>query len=199
MNSKIFQKDQVAAIINSVIQRIEKTDAMVQDQVYGELLALRQIIDDLRAEMSATRPAEGLEHFPQAHDELDAVVDATEAATNNIMDACEIIQSVSANAPDGLQEQISAQVMRIFEACTFQDITGQRIGKVTKSLKEIEFKLQAVLAIFAEHMPLHDVDDVSAKPKAVVDTRPDADVMEGPQLAGHGISQDEIDRLLEDF
>lgn len=199
MTAKTFGKDQVVTIINSVIQRIEKTDSGMQDQIYGELLALRGIIDALRAEISATRPSEGLDHFPQAHDELDAVVGATEAATNTIMDACEAIQASAAAAPPDVNAAIGNEVMKIYEACTFQDITGQRIGKVTRSLKEIEAKLQAVLTTFEAHMPLQEVEDAKAAPKVVVDTRPDADVLHGPQLAGHGISQSEIDKLLEDF
>lgn len=195
---KTFGKDQVVGIINSVIQRIEKTDAPVPEPVYQELLSLRRIIDQLRAEISASRPSEGLEHFPQAQDELDAVVMATEVATNTIMDACESIQAETAKAPDAVREAIDAQVMRIFEACGFQDITGQRIGKVTRSLKEIEAKLQAVIASLSAQMPLHE-DTGPANPAVYVDRRADADLLHGPQLQGAGITQADIDKLLEDF
>lgn len=198
MNSKTFGKDQVVTIINSVIQRIEKHDAPLPDAIYHELLALRGIIDTLRHEISATRPSEGLDHFPQAHDELDAVVLATEAATNNIMDACEGIQGEIASLPDAQRQAVEQQIMRIFEACSFQDITGQRIGKVTKSLKEIEAKLSAVINTISAKMPLQE-DAHAASAPVVVDARPDADLCNGPQLQGHGISQADIDKLLEDF
>ena len=35
-------------------------------------------------------------------------------------------------------------VTRIYEACSFQDITGQRIGKVVTALKAIEGRVQQV-------------------------------------------------------
>lgn len=195
--NKTFGKDQVVTIINSVIKRIEK-DVAVPEPIYEELLELRHIIETLRAEIGASRPHEGLAHFPQAQDELDAVVSATETATNSIMDACENIQTETAKAAPEVQAAIDVHIMRIFEACSFQDITGQRIAKVTRSLKEIETKLQAILANFADDLPQH-AERHQVAVSRTDDTRPDAHLLNGPQLNGHGISQADIDKLLEDF
>ena len=37
---------------------------------------------------------------------------------------------------------------RIYEACSFQDITGQRITKVVAALKAIEAKVAQIVATF---------------------------------------------------
>ena len=65
-------------------------------------------------------------------DELDAVVDGTECATQQILTAAEFIESAAATlglAPSASRIVCSPamsvrQVVRILEACNFQDVTG---------------------------------------------------------------------------
>jgi chemotaxis protein CheZ len=74
--------------------------------------------------------------------ELDAVTGGTSQATQEILAAAEAIDRLADNlsaALKGRNEQdlaldISELVLRIFEACNFQDLIGQRVGKVMKSL-----------------------------------------------------------------
>ncbi len=75
--------------------------------------------------------------------ELDAVVSGTAQATQRILAAAEEIDQLADNlaaALNGRMEQELAQdiadsVLRIFEACNFQDLIGQRVGKVMKTLQ----------------------------------------------------------------
>ena len=75
-------------------------------------------------------------------DELDAVVLGTESATNQILTAVEQVEAdatILANTLVGDEAlkalNIQEKVLSIYEACNFQDITGQRITKVVEALR----------------------------------------------------------------
>ncbi|MBI3435994.1 MAG: protein phosphatase CheZ, partial [Proteobacteria bacterium] len=78
--------------------------------------------------------------------ELDAVIDGTEQATDKILCAAEEIDQLVNTLGAGLKSvqekgmisDVQDRVIKIFEACNFQDLTGQRINKVVATLKFIE-------------------------------------------------------------
>ena len=132
--------------------------------------------------------------------ELGAVVGGTEQATQQILEAAEAIdQSASAmskvNSPDQqrlLSEEIQERVVSIFEACNFQDLTGQRISKVMTTMKFIEHHINVMMDIWG------GVDAIKAHVPAVVDDRVgDARLLNGPKTVGDvgHASQDDIDAL----
>jgi chemotaxis protein CheZ len=132
--------------------------------------------------------------------ELGAVVGGTEEATQQILEAAEAIdQSASAMAkvtsPDQqrlLREDIQERVVAIFEACNFQDLTGQRISKVMNTMKFIEHHINVMMDIWG------GVDAIKAHAPAVIDDRVgDARLLNGPKAdgeVGHA-SQDDIDAM----
>ncbi|MFC7554077.1 hypothetical protein ACFQU7_20515 [Pseudoroseomonas wenyumeiae] len=79
--------------------------------------------------------------------ELEAVVQATEAAANTIMEATEAIQAwISSGQKDQASiEALSARVNSIFEACSFQDVTGQRIRRAIQHLQQVETMLEHIV------------------------------------------------------
>ena len=79
--------------------------------------------------------------------ELEAVVQATEAAANTIMEAAEAIQDwIEGGAQDkAALKALSARVNSIFEACSFQDVTGQRIRRAIQNLQQVETMLQGMM------------------------------------------------------
>jgi chemotaxis protein CheZ len=84
--------------------------------------------------------------------ELEAVVQATEAAANQIMEAAEAIGDW---LRDGARDVASIEVVAsklnsIFEACTFQDVTGQRIRRAIQHLQHVETMLSEVMPVQAE-------------------------------------------------
>ena len=115
--------------------------------------------------------------------ELDAVVDMTEDAANRILDAAGRITN-SINKDDDWNDEnvrqkafaaIQNEVDEIFMACSFQDITSQRIRKTLDNLHIIEDRLSGVL------------DKLGIKP---------VDITENRQLKGEvAASQDDIDAL----
>jgi chemotaxis protein CheZ len=132
--------------------------------------------------------------------ELGAVVGGTEEATQQILEAAEAIdQSASALAggtstdqQHRLSEEIQDRVVAIFEACNFQDLTGQRISKVMNTMKFIEHHINVMMDIWG------GVDAIKAHAPAIIDDRVgDARLLNGPKSDGETdhASQDDIDAM----
>jgi chemotaxis protein CheZ len=68
--------------------------------------------------------------------ELEAVVREAESAAHRIMNAAEAIRAVVGKK--GAETAITKQISVIFEACIFQDLTGQRIRRALERLQHIE-------------------------------------------------------------
>jgi chemotaxis protein CheZ len=142
------------------------------------------------------------EEMARVNGELGAVVGGTEEATQQILEAAESIdQAASAltkvNSPDQqklLAEEIQERVVSIFEACNFQDLTGQRIKKVMTTMKFIENHITVMMEIWG------GVDAIKVHTPPIVDTREGDDrLLNGPKLegdVGHA-SQDDIDALFD--
>lgn len=197
-NMASYGKEQVVAIINSVLQKTSSPKSEIEENIYREIVSLKEVIESLRHDLRSI-PAQSItqEHIPDAADELDAVVRLTEQATDKIMSACEVIQGITGTVDDDAREAIETEVTAIFEACTFQDITGQRISKVVAALKDIDQKTKKLVGViethFSESLGAHAGE--SAPPERTGD----AALLNGPQLPGRGISQDDIDRILNEF
>ncbi|PCI85931.1 MAG: hypothetical protein COB24_11320 [Hyphomicrobiales bacterium] len=139
----------------------------------------------------------------QVADELDAVVMATEHATDAILTAAE---NVDANARDlaarlsGTEHEdmildIQDQTIKIFEACNFQDLTGQRVQKVLETMKFIEGHIDKMITIWGG---LDNFLDIS--PDSLNKKTGDEALLSGPGLDEDGAirsSQDDIDSLFD--
>ncbi len=195
--------DRLEALIREVISGLEGDLTAVDLRVYGALEGLARYIHRARAEIAALRPDDiRTSHIPAATDELDAVVGATEAATNAIMDACDGLTAVTATLPADQAAAVSEQVTKIFEACNFQDLTGQRITKVVRTLAHIEQRIEALIAAFGEGATVSGPAPGASKPPPRTADRsadPETDLLNGPAAPGEAIDQDEIDRLLASF
>jgi chemotaxis protein CheZ len=140
------------------------------------------------------------EEMARVNGELGAVVGGTEEATQHILEAAESIDQAatalgkvtSAEQQAQLAEEIQERVVSIFEACNFQDLTGQRIKKVMTTMRFIENHITVMMDIWG------GVDAIKAHVPPVVDNRSeDEKLLNGPKLqdeAGHA-SQDDIDAL----
>jgi chemotaxis protein CheZ len=127
-------------------------------------------------------------HIPSATDELDAIVEHTAGATNEILDCCEVLEAVTTSVGPAEAEKLQAAITRIYEACSFQDITGQRIAKVVTALKAIEGRIADVTGRFVQEQAPEPVQETEGQRLA-----------NGPQLPAAAVSQAEIDRMLADF
>lgn len=129
-----------------------------------------------------------------ATSELDQIVASTERATSDILNAAERIMEVSGTLPAeaaAAAQTLTEQATEIFTACSFQDITGQRISKVVSTLRYIDQRVAAMVAIWgAENISAALVRAEDA------DNRRDSHLLNGPAMPGQGRTQDEIDALL---
>ena len=166
-----------------------------------ELRALKSAIAETKREIAALRAmGEPPASLATATNELDAVVQATESATDCILAASERIDALltglrnQAADPDeraGLDE-IGEQVTRIFESCNFQDITGQRITKVVNAMKFIEQRVERMIEILGGTQAFEDLTPM-APPRPQHAAADEAELLCGPQLDKNKISQDDID------
>jgi chemotaxis protein CheZ len=189
--------EDVAQIVQELFDSLEGEIVLGHAGVRQEIREIVDFIQQAKQEVVAIRTKEIHGQFiPDATDELDAVVKATEEATEVILDAAESLEAISEKFGGETGEEISTIVTKIYEASNFQDITGQRIGKVVGTLRHIEDKLRRL------SIALGDGEDETKEveqreQKASVDD--EASLLNGPQLDGLGNSQDEIDALLAEF
>lgn len=186
------------AAVKSVMETIEGDLSTVNLKLYAEIESLSSFINSAKSEIASLRPDEITEeHLPAATDELEAIVGATEHATNSIFEAVEAIEALTAELDAETAEKITNAVTAVYEACGFQDITGQRITKVVAALQHIESKVGSILEAFGDQ-----IDRQASVPKPVEQNgsgRPDEHLMNGPQLATEAVSQEDVDALLASF
>lgn len=163
-----------------------------------ELVGLFGHLQKIRKELAALNTPGADDHFGSMSDQLDAIVLATEGATNTIMESVEGIDGLMTDARaatqdpklTGIFDQVNDKVNAVFEACSFQDITGQRVTKVVNSLKFVEERINAIIFTWGK-------DELT---KVVVEIKeeqdPDKKLLHGPQLPGQGVSQADVDKML---
>ena len=151
----------------------------------AQLRTLAEFIDLARQEIAAVGASDIVgRDVTIATDELDAVVLHTAEATGLILDECEKLEA--AVQPGPLRGTVTDAAARIYEACSFQDITGQRVAKVVQTLKTIEEKVGDMLRVFG------------CGPAAAVPRGAHA-LLNGPQRSGDAMEQSDVDALLASF
>jgi chemotaxis protein CheZ len=180
---------------------LERARAQIAEaQAYKhELGLIYAAVERTRTEMTMLgAEAQSNERTARASRELAAIVGGTEQATQSILQAAEEIDqaanalsaSVKGAHEQGLAHDVQDRVVQIFEACNFQDLTGQRVGHVLETLKFVEEHVARLLAIW------HVVEQFTP---VVLDTEAEGDrrFLNGPKLAGdrdHS-TQDDIDGM----
>lgn len=180
--------------------RVEKLEAM---KLKGELEAIQEAISNTKAEIAALHES-GFSKQIVSHkftDELDAVVVGTEAATEAILAAAETIDEDTSRLgkmltgeAEEITAEVSNKVIEIFEACNFQDITGQRINKVVTALRFIEERIHNMIQIWGGMDAFRDIEAVEVLNP--YDASND-DLLHGPSLETDDdtSNQDDIDAL----
>ncbi|GHB22569.1 hypothetical protein GCM10007094_08430 [Pseudovibrio japonicus] len=169
-----------------------------------ELDAIYEAIAETKTEIAALHSKASVDNDERGRVtmELGAIVSGTEGATEQILTAAELIDQNAATVMpmvptehEGLVGDIQEQVVSIFEACNFQDLTGQRISKVVNTLSFVEERIIRMIEIWggiesfkeiSERVAAERADDASA-------------LLHGPALdveAGT-VTQDDIDALFD--
>ena len=166
---------EVSAEVHGATQLLDFSEANLS----GQLARIHeQITSVVAAPTEATRNS-GVE--------LEAVVQATEQAATQIMEAAEAIADLVRDAkrdPRSL-DQVVERINTIFEACSFQDLTSQRIRRAIHHLQHVETML----------------DGLASSHGAAGAVMPELPRQPGMEIevSGSDLAQAEIDRLLNDF
>lgn len=194
--------NEILDVVNTIIQSMNRDIPTIDVAVRDDLEDLADYIRETKSDIMGLRPEEiSDEHLPTATVELDAIIIATEAATNSIMEAAELVEEMASTLEGEVADQLINATTRIYEACGFQDITGQRVGKVVTALQNIENKIDELIGAFGEepeeeretrHMRREDKRE-RLRQEAVAS----GDLREGPQIPEAAVSQDDIDALFD--
>jgi chemotaxis protein CheZ len=140
--------------------------------------------------------AEGGPMLREMNDQLLAVIDNATSSANRILNACDKLEEVAKLMPGTRGKRISAVVARIYEACSFQDLTSQTIAKVVSLLGEIETKIDHLALALGVH-PAQDAAPREVTASDLIEKANDVTLLKGPPIAGQGMDQSEIDRLMK--
>ncbi len=182
--------DDIVGLAETMAQALDKSMRRIDVELHGEFTAITSEISSLRREIMELRPDQmRFARIPEAGSELDAVVESTEEATQTIMQAAEEIMAADASDAQAYKAFVDDKMIMIFEACTFQDLTGQRVRKVVKTLNWIEQRIGAL----AEKIAIPDEAELGAAPETEDERRDREQILNGPQMKGLGVTQDAVD------
>ncbi len=170
------------------------------ERLRTEIVNLFQYVERLRkelAKMSGRRSDQTA--FETMSDQLDAVVTNTASATDTILRSAEEITdltgALSGEADPAkikaLCDEIGGKSVAIMEACSFQDITGQRITKIVQSMRFVEERVEAMANIWGRE----EIEALGQEIAPELDPDDESQLLDGPQLPGQEVSQDDIDKL----
>ncbi len=195
--------DQAIASVTDKMLEAHNRDIEDAKKLKAEIDQLSAAIDTTKREIAAMRykDANKYERITDVTHELDEVVLDTERATENILSSCEEIEAgleaieLQASSADERAEiaAVSQKVIKIYEACNFQDITGQRITKVVNTLKFIEQRLDVMMTIWGGQEEFASIE----LPEPEV-AHEDELLLNGPaREGGDSVNQDDIDALFD--
>ncbi len=189
--------DQVGLLVGELMAGLQREDEAEHARLVKEIRDLVSFIERAKSEILAMRPRTmASARLPKAREQIDAVVSHTEEAASTIMDAAEELGEIAEKADGDWAQKVQDISVRLFEASSFQDLTGQRLTKVLAVLNEVESRLASLAEIIGDEHVAEEEEAALDEQGEVVNEEA---LTHGPQLAGQGHSQDEIDALLASF
>jgi chemotaxis protein CheZ len=186
--------------MHEVVAMSAALDSLDVEILKKNLKDLFNYVQRVRQEIAAlNRSADDADKFATMGDQLDGIVEATKDATDTIMEAVENnneavgkLKETTTNADQiALLDQIQNNNNAVFEACAFQDLTGQRVTKIIKSVTYVEARVDALREIWGKE----ELDKIEIE--AERELTEDEKILHGPQRKAVAISQDEIDKLFD--
>lgn len=126
------------------------------DRLRGDLMEMAKAIARTKAEIAALHdPSQDQGRLTTASETLDGIVRQTERATSEILEAAEQIQEAAWTLREGGQEgplcdELDRRATQIYTACSFQDLTAQRTGRIVSTLRYLETRLAAMIEIWGD-------------------------------------------------
>lgn len=190
------------AMSQQVLEKCQK-DLLEAQKIRDELFQIHDAIARTKREIATLYRGEyqGVK-VSRMTNELGAIVDGTEQATETILhaaeqidnDAADLVAALKQSANHASASDIQDQVVKIFEACNFQDLTGQRISKVVTAFGFIEDRVDRMMEIWGG---LESFKDLELDPSCT--RNDDESLLNGPALEDDTniASQDDIDALFD--
>lgn len=182
--------------INGQAKEQDSADSM--QSLKAELALIRDTVARNKRDLDGVIGDAKERRMARAAGELGAAINGMETATQKILKSAETVddsaKALTASLKDdykrGLAQDIQDSVVQIYEACNFQDLAGQRIGKVIETLTAIEEQVAAILAR-CNGLDAAAQSTPAAKPSA------ECGLLNGPKLDGdHGhATQHDIDKM----
>src|SRR6476660_538137 len=187
-----------------LLKALDRIEAVVRgehsvesvDRIRFDLVEMSKAIARTKTEIAAMKPdADHHGKFGEATEELDSVVQATEAATSDILACAERIQEIAWTLREqGLDADIcdllDTKATEVYTACSFQDLTGQRTRKVIGVLRYLEGRINARIEIWG----LDGAMAAEAAEKRAVDAG--NVLLNGPARPGQGLDQADVDIVM---
>ena len=208
--SDMIPAKDVLELVAAVKGMFGQEERVNTDHLYHEIGELAKFINSAKKELQEVQGSSLADkEIPHASNQLEAIVQMTEQSTGRIMDECENLTASLETLRDNLLameppldpdmltgvdaslNDAGTSITKIFEACNFQDITGQRIQKVVKALQEIERQVLRMVVVFGLVQKEDSLDEATKAEFAQ-----DRQLLEGPSLPGQGLEQDDIDDIL---
>lgn len=170
-----------------------RTESTHEDSIRLTIADMSEAIARTKAEIAAIKPdEESPGKIEDATVELDAIVSTTEQATSEILAAAESVQEIAWTLREqgteaSVCDQLDALMTQTYMACSFQDLTGQRIRKIVNVLNFLEARIEAMNLIWGKHE--------SAAGSAEAPSM-EASLLNGPALPGKGLQQYAVDEIL---
>lgn len=171
-----------------------RTESTHEDSIRLTISDMSDAIARTKAEIAAIKPdEESPGKIGDATVELDAIVSTTEQATSEILAAAESVQEIAWTLREqgteaSVCDQLDALMTQTYTACSFQDLTGQRIRKIVNVLNFLEARIEAMNLIWGKH----ETATGSAEAPSM-----EASLLNGPALPGKGLQQYAVDEILE--
>lgn len=174
-----------------------------EDLLKKELVGLFGHINKMRRELAALQvPTASGQVFTSMADTLDDIVENTETASNTILESMEQIEDALSDLRakgdpevDAVCDRINERSNAVFEACSFQDLTGQRITRVVNSLKFIEERINSMVRMWGKEELAKVVEEVSRESEAQTQVDADKALLHGPQSSNSAIKQEDVDKM----
>ena len=182
-----------------VLEAIDELEEKLQERPTVEgvermrtgILDMANAIARTKAEIAAIKPTGQAGKIGTATNELDGIVEMTEKATSEILTAIECIQEIAwtlreQGSDPAICDRLNAQATDAYTACSFQDLTGQRIRRVIDVMRFLEKRVDAMIRIWR----------FSEKEVANENIEERDPLLNGPALPGEGLEQSEVDELI---
>lgn len=188
-NVKDRQLVDVLELSHTLTNAMEHFFTALDTSIKDEFRDIAGFIQKARDEIGGLRPNDiQSNRLPRAGEELEAIIQDTEVATEKIMSTAEDVLALDPSTTENFDAELQDRMMVIIEACSFQDLTGQRVSKVVSTLKQIEDRISR----FAEVMGLEEEGTADLTPDEI--RRRDL-LLNGPAIGGPETAQEDIDKM----